>query len=111
MKHIKLFEQFIAKSRRVNENSYTSAMDDFRIELSNVKKDRKNITCNATIVFTDKSDVQAYLDNELDNINNDILDWAESQGIIDNDDYSSGFEGSPTVTGNKVTGKFTFFSA
>ena len=94
-----------------NESSYNSTMDDFTIDLRNVKKVGKNITCNATIVFTDKSDIQAYLDNELDNVNNDILDWAQSQGIVKSDDYSSGFDGKPSISGNKVTGKFTFFSA
>ena len=95
----------------MNESSYTSAMDDFTIALSNVKKVGKNVTCDATIVFTDKSDIQAYLDNELDNVNGDILDWAQSQDIVKGDDYSSGFDGKPSIAGNKVTGKFTFFAA
>ena len=110
MKHIQTFENFLSESQ-INESSYTSAMDDFTIALSNVKKVGKNITCDATIVFTDKSDIQPYLDNELDNVNGDILDWAQSQGIVKSDDYSSGFDGKPSISGNKVTGKFTFFAA
>ena len=109
MKHIKTFESFINEDK-----SYTSTMDGFTITLSNVKKDKTGVIADTVMKFETAKDIDPFLENELDNYNTDIMDWAESEGIIKGD-FSVGFDTedktSYKVTGNTITGTFHFWSA
>jgi hypothetical protein len=103
------------ESRHLKEakSTYELKTADFTLKLSQLKKQGKDIVSNAVMTFTNKNDIQPFLNNDLDNYNADILDWAvEDKGIINDDDFSLGFEEDDhTVKGNTVTGKFWFWSA
>lgn len=107
MKHIKTFESFLNEAATI---SFSSVADGVTAEFSNVTKRGKDIMADAVMPFKRATDTQAFLDNELDNVNNAILAMAQANGIIDSDEYTVGFDKSKT-NGSTITGTFGFYAA
>jgi hypothetical protein len=102
------------ESDPMNEKKeYSENLGDFIISIKNITKDGNDIITDCEIIFDDKNDVQPFLDNDLDNVNMAILDFAEEKKIIKNDEYSVGFDKDLplTIKRNKITGKLVFWSA
>jgi hypothetical protein len=109
MKHIKTFESFLNEAA-----SYEFVYDGFDLTLSNIKKTAKEITADAVMNFETARDIDPFLENELDEYNQAILEWATDEGIIDGE-FTVGFDEpdmtSYRVNDTQITGTFHFWKA
>jgi hypothetical protein len=114
MKHVMIFEQFVAKSRRLNEASKyttkTSTGEMLSLDKVSPIRGSKSIQGSATMTFKSGDDAYAFIDGELESLDMEIIEWAEEEGIIPNSDYSVGFE-NETISGKTIKGNLVFYSA
>jgi hypothetical protein len=109
MKHLQTFESFLNEAA-----TYELVWDGFDITLSNIKKTGKEITADAVMNFETARDIDPFLENELDEYNQAILDWASDEGIIKGN-YTVNFDWedytSYRVDDKQVTGTMYFRKA
>jgi hypothetical protein len=109
MKYFKLFENFLNEAA-----TYELEWDGFDITLSNIKKTGKEITADAVMNFETARDIDPFLENELDEYNQAILDWASDEGIIKGN-FTVGFDEpdmtSYRVNDTQITGTLHFWKA
>lgn len=99
------------ESYNLNENYLLKGRDGYTLTLKNVRNVDGDIEADATMKFDDRKDIKPFLNNDLDNFNTTIYNWAEKEGIIkSNEDYSLGFS-KHKVKNDTIVGKFTFWKA
>lgn len=103
MKHVMLFEQFIVS---LNENNFKSSAG-VEVSLADIKKKGKDVIANAAYKFNTSDEVTQFEDGELENLDLEVVDWAEGEGIIPSKNYGIRFV-DITVNGLTVKGKLTF---
>lgn len=77
----------LKKSVNINENKDFYA-DNVLIKVVKNKKVGNDYHIESEFKFKDKKTLDLFMDNELDDMNGDILDWAENEFNIDGADYA-----------------------
>lgn len=92
----------IRKRKFANENNEFYA-DEVLIKVVKTKKVGNDYHVESEFKFKDKKTLNLFMDNVLDNMNSDILDWAENEFNIDGADYVVD-PGDMKVKGNNLVG-------